>query len=527
MTATLTSLTSRPSQRSWAILLAILVLGGWLRTLGLAKPFYVDEITTLTVAVQPLDSMSEVMRKIDASPALYPSLLHFWLKVSHSDEWARLLSAVFGTATILAAFGLARSAFGTRTAFWAAFVIAIAPVHVAYAQYVRNYSLFTLLALLQLWAFLRCVAAGEPDVRPSPRSYVFLMLATAAMFYTHYLSLLVLIPEGLFALWRLRGRRRRVLESAGAMVIAGLVFLPGVSLLQHNVEFDARRNVDRATPPPIHKVLPDLMGELTLGRRELGFSNPTVRRTVLSAGLVLFGVLLGAGVIAGWRRHREATILLGSFAVLPILAYVVSGRTIIATRFFLPFGAALLIVAAHGLASFGRRTAGVLALALIVMCAIPIRHFARDFTWSYDHRTVAAAIADRWQPGDIILFVHPFEAFYYQWYLGIDRPVLGLTFTPLVEQPTYVIKPAPLDVEAAKARVLAASRTHDRLWIVGQSRRSFTSSDEAQEREVAAWMDEHLGRLEDLGTLTGGAAMVRLYRGRPAGNAGTGGSRVP
>jgi 4-amino-4-deoxy-L-arabinose transferase-like glycosyltransferase len=504
-----------------------LLMGAGLRVLALTKPFYVDEITTLTVASQPLSAMGEVMRKIDASPALYPVMLHGWLAMSHSDGWVRLLSALFGIATIGAAYGLARAAFDARVGLWAAFVVAIAPIHVEYAQYVRNYSLFTLLAVLQLWAFLRCLVLDLPDRPRLVRDVVMLALATAAMLYTHYLSLLALVPEGLYAMWRFRQAPRRVLGTGAAVAIAALLFLPGVPLLRHNIEFDARRNVDRAAAPAVQKVVPDLFGELLVGRRELGFSDPAVRRSVLAAGVVLFPTLIVTGLVAGWRRYRAPTIVISLFAVVPVFVYLASGRTLVATRFFLPFGLALLLIVAVGLASLGRRLAAALSIVLAVVCAIPIAHFVHAFSWSYDHRAVARAIDARWQPGDIMLFVHPFETFYYQWYLGAERPVLGLTFTPLVEQETYVIKPEPLNLDKARSRASAAAGTHARLWIVGQSARSFTSRDGREERELLEWMDAQLGRIDDLGALTGDDPVVRLYRGRAAAPVAPGPGRTP
>jgi hypothetical protein len=194
------------------------------------------------------------------------------------------------------------------------------------------------------------------------------------------------------------------------------------------------------------------------------------------------------------------TFVLAACAILPILAYVLSGRTLFAVRFFLPFGAVFLIVVAHGLASLRPRVAAAAAVALAIVCLIPIQHFLRQYNWSYDHRRVAAEMDSRWQPGDIILFVHPFETLHYQWYMGAGRPMMGLTFTPLTsEQTTYVIKPAPLDVEIAKGRVLDAARTHQRLWVVGQSERSFSSRDHEQERDLLAWMGAQFTQIDDLG----------------------------
>jgi hypothetical protein len=98
--------------------------------------------------------------------------------------------------------------------------------------------------------------------------------------------------------------------------------------------------------------------------------------------------------------------------------------------------------------------------------------------------------------------------------------MMGLTFTPLSEQQDYVIKPGPLVVDDAKARVRAAAAAHPRLWVIGQSLRSFSSQDEAQERELLAWMDGELARADDLGGLTNNDPVVRLYRGRAPGEPG-------
>jgi mannosyltransferase len=489
----------------------VMLAGATLRLLALGKPFYIDEIVTMTVATQPIGSMGAVMRQIDASPALYPLLLHVWLAVSHSDLWTRLLSAAFGIAAVYVVYRLGRRAFGERTGLLAAGLMALAPAHVEYAQYVRSYSLFTLLAALQVLVFMRCLDVGSADEDRSAAPFVWFAAATAALFYTHYLSALILLPEGLFAAWRLRAMPGRVLRCGAAVAVAVALFAPGIPLLGHNLEFDRARNADRPPPPPAYVLLPNLLADLSLGPKPLGFSHPTVRRATLGAGLVIFPVLLVAGAAAGWRSRRDATVLLLLVAFLPMLVYVLSGRRLVAVRFFLPFAVAYVALLAHGLASFGRRTRLALLAAVTVVCVIPLVHFTRDFEWSYDHHAVARAIEARWQPGDAMLFVHPYEAFYYRWYLGPEPAMTGLVFTALEDQGTYVIKPASITLERAEPRVLAAARAHDRLWIVGQTTRSF-ASDPIEEARVLAWMDATFHRLDDLNGLTHADPVVRLYR---------------
>ncbi len=223
-----------------------------------------------------------------------------------------------------------------------------------------------------------------------------------------------------------------------------------------------------------------------------------------------FTTLWCVGALVAWRKHRVAGLLLTAVAWAPLLFYVVSGRRLVALRFFLPFMAGYVAILGLGLASLSRTRAWLAGLALVVISAVPLWHFTTRYAWSYDHRGVAEAIASKWQPGDVLLVVHPYEAFYYRWYLGPDVPDVGLVFTALEDQPGYVIKPPALTFDEARARAQRAAATYRRFWVVGQSRRAF-ASDAREEARVLAWMDQTYVRADDLGVMTGGDPVVRLY----------------
>ena len=501
-----------PSGAARAVLAAVLVVAAALRVAALDKPFYVDEITTITVASQPLAVMGETMRLIDASPALYPLLLHGWMDVSRADVWLRLLSAIFGWLAVFVVFRLGARAFGWKAGLAAAAIMAIAPAHVHYAQYVRNYSLFTLLAALHVLLVSEWL---DPDGRRTGWRFAGLAVVTTALFYTHYLSLLLLPAEGVFALMRWRTARNAVIGWGATVAVAGVLFLPGVPLLLHNVEFDRARNLDRPEPPPLVELIPTLAAELTVGQRSLGFDDPQVRRTTLVAALVLVPGLALLGLWRGIGSGHDRAILLALVALLPLAIYVGSGRRLVAVRFFLPFMVGYIALAGNGLASLSRRSAVAVGGALVILCAVPLTHFYTSYAWSYDHRRVAAAIGATAGPDDALLTVHPFETLYYRWYLGDALPMQGLMFTPLEDQDTYVIKPPPLDLPRAQARVRQAAARHDRVWIVGQSERSFAFDETEPEGQLLAWLDEHYERVDDLDALTGGDPWIRAYR-RPA-----------
>jgi hypothetical protein len=497
--------------RRWLAL--ILLVAALLRLIGLDKPLYVDEISTITVAAQPLDRMGAVMRQIDASPALYPLLLHGWMKVSRADAWMRLLPALCGILAVLASALVTRRAFGPRAGLAAAAVMAIAPAHIHYSQYVRSYSLFTLLVSVHVGVVMGWM---DPSVRLTRRRALLLVLVTTALLYMHYLSALLFMAEGVYVIYLGRTAWPRALRGGLAMGLAGMLFLPGLPLLRHNVEYDSVRNFDRPRPASMARLLPDLAAELTVGQRALGFQDPRVRRVTLTGALLLFPLLVMAGVRSQAPRRRNAVVLLALVTLLPLVIYVGSGRRLIAVRFFVPFMLGYIALLGAGLASLRRGPAIAAGVLVATLCAVPLAHYYRHFHWSYDHRAVAAEIERRSQPGDALVVVQPYEAFFYDWYLRDRLPIIGMVFTALEDQGTYVIKPPPVRLEHARPRIEGAAAQHVRLWVIGQSRRSF-ASDAAEETRVLAWMDTAFERLADLDHLTGGDPAIRLYGRRTGG----------
>jgi uncharacterized membrane protein len=496
-----------PSRRATRLTLAaILIAAALLRVSALDKPLYVDEMTTITVASQPLDAMPRVMRLIDASPALFPLMLHGWLTFGRADAWVRLLPAIFGFLAVVVVWKGVSHMFGTRAGLAAAAVMAISPGHVQYAQYVRNYSLFALLAWLHIWL---AVGWARGSGR-RPIHAVALVVVTTALLYTHYLSLLLIGTTGLFMMWRARPFLRSALGWGAIVAVSGLLFLPGVPLLGHNVEFDRIRNADRPEPPPLRDLVPTLVAELGVGQRSLGFGNPSVRRLTLAAALVLLPALAVLGFVRERRVAPEAAWLMAMIALVPLAIYVGSGRRLVAVRFFLPFMTAYIALIGAGLASLGGRAAAMAGIGVLALSTPPLTHFITRYSWSYDHRAVAAAIGAASRSDDALLFVHPFETFYYQWYLGDRMRMEGLLFTPLVEQDTYVIKPPPLDLDRAADRISRIARSHRRFWIVGQTPRSF-ASDDTREEALLRWLDARYDRIASLDHLTGGEPRILLY----------------
>jgi hypothetical protein len=141
----------------------------------------------------------------------------------------RLPSVLFATLTIPVTYSLGRVLFGVRVGLLAAFLLAIAPLHVRYAQEARMYSMLAFFSILSLYLFWRAVRAR------SGRWWALFAVATVLNLYTHQFAFLSLGVATLFGLWLLvDGRARpqfpfRTWHFFAALAGVCLAYLPMVS----------------------------------------------------------------------------------------------------------------------------------------------------------------------------------------------------------------------------------------------------------------------------------------------------------
>ncbi len=134
--------------------------------------------------------------------ALYTYSLHYWTQIfGVSDLSMRFPSLLFNLLTIILLFIFVKEHFQSpNMALLAAFLAAISPFYIAYAQVARNYSLNMFFALLATHLLLKILQEEESDNKPI-RKYIFYgfsvlacelcHLATFPLFLIHALYVLV------------------------------------------------------------------------------------------------------------------------------------------------------------------------------------------------------------------------------------------------------------------------------------------------------------------------------------------------
>ena len=142
---------------SWLVIIFITLFGGWLRVMLLAtKGMWLDETFSVWIASHSITDMLQWIVKIDQHPPLYYLLLHFWIAhYGDTPYYVRLLSTLFGTATIPIIFLIGKRISGDVAGWVAAVFLALSPFNIYFAQETRMYTLLTFNAAMAIYALVR------------------------------------------------------------------------------------------------------------------------------------------------------------------------------------------------------------------------------------------------------------------------------------------------------------------------------------------------------------------------------------
>ncbi|OLN31126.1 putative inner membrane protein [Desulfovibrio sp. DV] len=179
-----------------------------------------DEILVPLNAATPISDILARAAMEDFHPPAFYLLIKLVMEAGDSDFALRLPSALAGIATVPLLYAMAAPRVGRTTALFAAAILAVDGPMILFARQVRPYALIIFFSLLSAHLLLRWCE------RPKTGTAVALTAATCSSVFLHYLSLLILAVQGLFAVIvfvRRRGGRPwgqlavYVLGSAGAV----------------------------------------------------------------------------------------------------------------------------------------------------------------------------------------------------------------------------------------------------------------------------------------------------------------------
>jgi 4-amino-4-deoxy-L-arabinose transferase-like glycosyltransferase len=397
---------------AWVVPVAITLLALILRLIGLDRAgLWYDEVYSVDFAQSGLRAvLTDRFGVVHNQQVLH--YLMVWLMAQIADPttttvWVRLPSVLAATATVPLVMLLGRAWFGPGVGRLAGLLLALAPVHLKYAQDARPYAWLALGGLAVVYCFWQAVQTDRL------RWWAAFAGSAVATMLLHYVTLTLLLPAlalPIAVLLVVRGR-----AGGWGALARPLGALAVIALVASGVMLDAVAVA--ANPPRLDTInwLAFAQGAFrTLIRQSQLNLLPDIDFAV-QQGLV--GVAL-LGLILAWvARRRAATGLAACLVGLPPIllgvfqtSNVVFGRYVL---FMLPVYLLLMAQGIVGLAAYGRpgrAAAGLLGLIVgglflwgTVGYNTPAIH--RNYADYPDYRGLAAYLAATAKPADRIILV--------------------------------------------------------------------------------------------------------------------------
>jgi uncharacterized membrane protein len=470
--------------------IAIVLVGAGLRLYLIAdRSLWLDEAFSVWMGGQPLGAMWRYLVQLDQHPPLYYTLLHFWMRLGDGEAVVRGFSALWSILTLPVIYAIGARVGGRRLGLLATLILALAPLHIEYAQDARMYAMLTFsasVALLCAVQLLETPQNREPRTEDQSerrgsrltlrvpvhgshaRWWLGLIVFTTLTMFGHNTALTFPLALGLFIaggfgvpalLRRARGadasphaRRLRDWSLAlGASLLLWLPWLPGM-LVQV-------RRVDEEFWIPA----PTFMSVATTWRDFISAFSP--------GGAVMAATLLAVGVLAllgAWRLRRrpELLALLLLLIAVPFAAELLVSlrRPIYYTRTLIwasiPF---YLLVAAGLLQLCFRPLIAVATLALVLLNGASLVNYYRNFEpegW----REAAGWLAPQVRDGDIILFNAGWTQIPFDYYYRRVGPPAELRGLPADMFDRGILEPKMTDADIGRLDQLIAGRA--RVWLV-------------------------------------------------------------
>jgi hypothetical protein len=477
-------------------LLAIVALAIALRLARLGTfPYWHDEVHNL-LASEDLYSTAIQGKLISNHPPLPYILAAGWRALGlGGSEWTmRLLPALFGVAAVPALFALARRLFDEKTGLIAAFLLAIAPLHVHHSQDLKEYIYLPFVACLIGLFLYKAVETNRW------RDWFAYGALAGLGCYTEIFVGPLLIALNLWVLAQLPATPDRWKGWVGGNTLGALLFAPWLGIMIVKAIGTMVTAETWWIPPPSPTGVAFYVKAVAFG-----YTAPPVYKFAVA----LFTLLFAAGfAIAIVRRPREGWFLVAWFVIPVSIVYAISLRTesIFLIRAMIPYAIALYIAVAVAIAAIPMRNGRYTALTMVAaMSAIGlVYHYLRIYSPpEFPHRPgihapreydlAAKFIGERWQDGDAVLHSDGSTWLPFFWYGLRDKPQFTVGVSQEYIHDITIGNPKNTDDPALESylprEVQDAAKDARRLWFVFSAwERMYL---EGSMTDVWSWLDSH------------------------------------
>ena len=432
---TTTPAETRPTRQwrdriSWrtTALVGSLTAAGLVVRLIITRGLWLDEATSVQQARMSFGAMLNNLRNTDVHPPGYFTMLWGWVRIfGDGPVSVRMPTILLGALLVPVLYFVGRDLYGRRTGIVAALFGVVAPQMVWYSQEARMYALFMLLVTLSVWAQSRALRSG------STRAWLAHGVLCAAMLWTQYFTILVILTQQVATLLVFLSRRRKnepvradLLRWLGAMGLFVVLVAPLVPFAVHQYDVNqaagrgfgsAASNARQVSQPgtglSAYVVLANMLWAVW------GYHSNTAM-TALGA-LWPAGMLLALGMLG--RGRSRTTQLMLAVALVPVALMFAIGeekRFLFDLRYFIGCVPLLVLVAARAVTTWARSRVAMTILASVAVMSLTAGLIDQQINGSnprrYDFQSALSTIHSVSGPSDAVVlapaFLHPLVTYY-------------------------------------------------------------------------------------------------------------------
>lgn len=446
---------------TWKILVVVLLFALCLRLLLLgSKSLWLDEAWGLSVTKAGQKALWAGTSE-NHHPPLFHLLSGYWIKLGESEFKLRLLSVIFGAASVLLIYQLGKDIGGKKVALSGAWLSALSPLLIWYSQEARSYSLLIFMGLAVT------VASVKLFLRPNLGWWLLFVVVMTAALYTHYAAFF-LIPVQLMLLTSLLAKKQiRILAVffwLAAWIITIIAYWPWLNSPAASAFLDQLKTgsypaqifADKFNIDSFH--LMNIIAVSTLFAVPIGLflvyrlfkKNSSLwmelrnKKWIQSFLVLLFIILLLASVIPRGYTIKKQLVILWPFVLLFF-------------SWFWPWEQ-----------SYKKLLASLLTLSLLASL-VNIILIPKD-QW----REAVSFIIKQGQINDVVLLLPSYMTFPFDYYSQSRIARHGIS-------PSF-----------ASPQLESLLNAHGRIWIV-----SHQVDIADPEKKIEGWLDQHANRVEE------------------------------
>jgi uncharacterized membrane protein len=400
------------TKQSLTIIVLILVVGWLLRIYNLdANSMWGDEVKSFSRAsLTDWKTAQAALISANHAPLYEWLILHYWLEIGTTELITRFPGALLSVLTISITYSLGKLAFGELAGLWAAFLLAISPLHVRHARQLRPYALMVLLVTLMVYCLLRAISSQR-------RWYwIAYSILGAAALYTHYFSVFTLAALGLYVAWVAAARRDFVLLRRWTMasVATGVMFIPWLNTFRNQladgaVEWIPSLSVKTVLELPAHFFAWNVFSDFA-----------SIAVIVASWTMLFFGLV--AWIWANQPKVSRRNHLFIAFATIGTIALAAIAsliKPVFVARYFVGILPTTYVIISYALIHRKVRRWLVVPVILLLFTALTSSYLLVNRLTVEDWKGTVAYIEANANPDDTIVLVNaerfwvePFEHYY-------------------------------------------------------------------------------------------------------------------